>query len=54
MRDRMSKSGDEETKRDKADGGWMKDGDGDVGGGIRKKERVRADSALRQYHSRLA
>jgi len=32
MRDRMSKSRDGETKRDKADRGWMKDGDGDVGG----------------------
>lgn len=31
MRDRMSKGRDEETKRDRADGGWMKDGDGDVG-----------------------
>lgn len=53
MRDRMSKSRDEETKRDKADGGWMKDGNGDVGGG-HKREGVRADGELRQYHSRLA
>lgn len=36
MRDRMSKGRDEETKRDKADGGWMKDGNGDVGGGHKR------------------
>lgn len=39
MRDRMNKGRDEETKRDKADGGWMKDRDGNVGGG---HERDRA------------
>jgi len=41
MRDRMSKSRDGETKRDKADGGWMKDGDSHVGGGHeREKGRI--------------
>lgn len=39
MRDRMSKSRDEETKRDRADRGWMKDGDGNVGGGLQKGAR---------------
>lgn len=55
MRDRMSKSRDEETKSDKADGGWMRDGDGDVGGGHeRDREGEGRESALKQYHSRLA
>jgi len=37
----MSKSRDGETKRDKADGGWMKDGDSHVGGGHeREKGRI--------------